>query len=53
MAAYREVPDWPQLPVGRKLGAISAIGPGPDSNIRVADRPEAMHASNGYFVIGA
>jgi sugar lactone lactonase YvrE len=35
---YREVPNWPQLPAGRKLGAISAIGVGPDGNIWVADR---------------
>jgi len=35
---YREIPNWPQLPAGRKLSAISAIGAGPDGNIWVADR---------------
>src|SRR5580704_14702545 len=37
-SGYREVPNWPQLPAGRKLGMISAIGVGPDGNIWVADR---------------
>jgi len=35
---YHEVPGWPQLPAGRKLGAISAIGVAPNGNIWVADR---------------
>jgi len=44
---YREVPNWPQLPAGRKLGAISAIGTGPDGNIWVADRCTTGIASCG------
>lgn len=44
---YREVPNWPQLPPGRKLGAISAIGVGPDGNIWVADRCTTGIASCG------
>jgi sugar lactone lactonase YvrE len=35
---YHEVQNWPQLPAGRKLAAISAIGVGPDGHIWVADR---------------
>ena len=35
---YRAVPNWPQMPAGRKLGMISAIGVGPDGNIWLADR---------------
>jgi streptogramin lyase len=35
---YSEVPSWPQLPAGRKLGQVSAIGIGPDGNVWVADR---------------
>jgi len=38
---YVEVSNWPQLPAGRKLGAISAIGVGPDGKIWVADRCKA------------
>ncbi len=35
---YHEVPNWPTMPEGRKLGQISAIGIAPDGNIWVADR---------------
>ena len=35
---YNEVPNWPDMPIDRKLGQISAIGVGPDGNIWVADR---------------
>ena len=44
---FREVPNWPQLPAGRKFGAISAIGIGPDGNIWVADRCTTGAASCG------
>src|ERR1043166_2544145 len=44
---YREVPNWPQLPAGRKLGAISGIAAGPDGNIWVADRCTTGIASCG------
>lgn len=44
---YQEVPNWAQLPAGRKLAAISAIGIGPDGNIWVADRCSAGRGACG------
>src|SRR5689334_7957136 len=44
---YREVPNWPQLPAARKLGAISAIAAAPDGTIWVADRCTTGIASCG------
>jgi NHL repeat len=35
---YNEVANWPELPAGRKLAAISAIAAGPNGHIWVADR---------------
>lgn len=44
---FHEAANWPQMPEGRKLGAISAIAVGPDGNIWVADRCTAGAASCG------
>src|ERR1035437_8187278 len=35
---YRNVPDWAQLPDGRKWGSTSGITVGPDGNIWAIDR---------------
>ncbi|MEO8598149.1 MAG: peptidyl-alpha-hydroxyglycine alpha-amidating lyase family protein [Candidatus Solibacter sp.] len=35
---YHEAANWPTLPAGRKLAAISAIGVAPNGHIWVADR---------------
>ena len=42
---YTEDASWPQLPAGRTLGAVSAIGVGPDGHIWVADRCQAGFAA--------